>query len=58
MLAQVDSAAIRGIDAFTVQVEVDCAPGFDPPIALGILFDPPIALGILMATHADEAPPF
>jgi hypothetical protein len=27
MLAKVDSAALHGIDAFTVQVEVDMQPG-------------------------------
>jgi magnesium chelatase family protein len=36
MLAQVDSAAILGIDAFTVQVEVDCAPGMDKYFIVGL----------------------
>jgi len=36
MLAQVDSAAILGIDAFTVQVEVDCAPGMEKYLIVGL----------------------
>jgi len=36
MPAQVDSATILGIDAFTVQVEVDCAPGMDKYFIVGL----------------------
>ncbi len=36
MLAQIDSAAILGIDAFTVQVEVDCSPGMDKYLIVGL----------------------
>ena len=36
MLALIDSAAILGIDAFTVQVEVDCAPGMDKYLIVGL----------------------
>lgn len=36
MLAQIDSAAVLGIEAFTIQVQVDCSPGMDKFCIVGL----------------------